>query len=111
MKLDPEKIQNIIDQYADDLVFGVRWDTPGLLVGHIFPPSREWMDNTVTDETLPGTCILRLSTAFKVLEHDPDRYVGVPYLVAGWQCTGLDDARTFDPGEEVVSDCEIIAVL
>ena len=96
-----DRIKKLTAEYSDDYCWAVRWDAPGLPIGHIFPPSRVWDDGTPTDETLAGTSAIEA----KYLSRIKDGYEGVPYIVCG-----INVAWGQDEGEVVLSECEVMAI-
>jgi hypothetical protein len=107
VQIDIKRVKKTISKLAKglngDLTWGVRFDNPDLPVGHIFPPSRVWADNLVTDDVLPGTSIIR-ADRLDVLSKTG--YFGTPYIVAGWR---VNNVCPSDEGEEIVEECEVMA--
>lgn len=83
-----------------DYVWGIRFDSPGLPIGHIFPASRVWDDGEVTDDFCDGTSCLAADyvARFRL------QYFGTPYIVCG-----IHAGYGQDSGEILMSECEIMA--
>ena len=105
MKMTAERIsiasciEALRGDYNWGLTWGVRYDLPGLPVGHIFPPSQVYgEDQLPTGELLPGTSVV------------DDLLVGLVYgencyIVAGYFVEAGNDS-----GEAVLSECEVMEV-
>jgi hypothetical protein len=90
-------------EYSEEYVWGVRWDDADLSVGHIFPASRVWDDGDPTDELCSGTSCIQ-DTHLRCIS-ETNYYVGTAYIVCG-----LHAGYGEDPGEILMSECEIMAV-
>lgn len=96
-----EQIEDIAAEYSSEYVWGVRFDSPGLPIGHVFPPSRVWDNGDPTGDVLPGTCAVHADHLDVLID-----YVGSAYIVCGNFV-----AHGQDRGEVIMSDCEIMAIV
>lgn len=97
-------IETLASEYAAHYTWAVRWDEPGLPVGHVFPPSRVWVDGEPTEETLPGTSAIAAKDLQRVVSR-MNYYTGQPYIVCGELSLYGEDL-----GEVILRDCEVIAI-
>lgn len=96
------EIENLRGEYDAEYVWGVRFDAPGLEVGHTFDASRVWVDGEPTDEYLPGTCVVPSTHLHKRCVLD---YPGTAYIVCGNLAAYGEDC-----GEVILTDCEVMAL-
>ncbi len=76
----------------------LRWSPDNLVPGQQIPPSNVWFDGNLTDEVLPGTCVIdpRQTGDFSACDLDGG-YMGDVYVVRGEQV--VSDYAPDDPGE------------
>jgi hypothetical protein len=98
------RIEKLKLQFAEHYAWGVRFDVPGLCVGHVFPVSRVWANDQPTEETLPGTATLEDSHLEVICS--THFYTGAAYIVCG-EHAGYGE----DQGEILMRDCEIMALI
>ena len=98
------KIHQLKSHYSEAYVWGVRFDTADLPVGHVFPVSRVWANDKPTRQTLPGTACIQDTHLEFVLAHT--LYTGTPYIVCG-EDVGYGE----DQGEILLRECEIMAMV
>ena len=100
MKTTAERIEALKSAHDQTLIWGVRWDVSGLEVGHIFDDSRVWDDGEIVEgEYLSGTSAVQDNC----LSHNLHSYEGIPYIVCGYHA-GYGE----DPGEIILSECEVM---
>jgi hypothetical protein len=97
-----EAIRKVQEMDNDDII-GIRIDKAGLPIGYTFPPSRRWEDGDPTNDILDGTSCLRINK----LDRDYGGYNGNQiYAVSG---RSLYEGE--DPGELIIEDATIVALL